>query len=372
VSRFLFVSHDGFGLGHARRNVVIAREVLAADPEAQIVLLTGVAERVGWLAGREHLRVVRVPPLLKGTDGAYRNGTMPFAEAVARRGQALVDEVRVGRPDVVVVDRHPFGVAGELREGLELASRMSAALVLGLRDVLDEPSVVARELDGRGWDGVTELFDRVLVYGAPLLVDHEAEYGLPVAPEYCGWVVGRPTRPTARQHRLLAIAAGGGGDGAPVFRLGSRLVELRAAWRGVVAAGPYAVRSAGLGPDAGGGRLRVVDRVQSCGTLFSRAEAVLCMAGYNSTLEALAAGRRPILVPRRSPRREQAIRAWRLAALGLADVVDEGADAEEVNWLLDRDRNATPAQLTAAGITLDGAHRAAALVVELAAERSRR
>jgi predicted glycosyltransferase len=372
MSRFLFVSHDGFGLGHARRNVVIAREVLAADPDARVVLLTGVARRVGWLVGGEHVRVVRVPPLLKGADGAYRNGTMPFVEAVARRGQALVDEVRRERPDVVVVDRHPFGTAGELREGLELASQTGAALVLGLRDVLDEPNVVAQELEGRGWHGVAELYDRVFVYGAPLLVDHAAEYGLPVAPEYCGWVVARPTRPATRQRRLLAVAAGGGGDGAPVFRLGSRLVELRPAWRGVVAAGPYAVRSAGLAPDAGGGRLRVLDRVPSCAALFSRAEAVLCMAGYNSTLEALAAGRRPILVPRRSPRREQAIRAWRLAALGLADVVDEGAAAEEVNWLLDRDREATAAQLHAAGISLDGARRAAELVVELAAERSRR
>jgi predicted glycosyltransferase len=114
----------------------------------------------------------------------------------------------------------------------------------------------------------------------------------------------------------------------------------------------------------------VLDGVPSCGALFSRAQAVLCMAGYNSTLEALAAGRRPILVPRRSPRREQAIRAGRLAALGLADVVDEGADAEEVSWLLDRDRRLTPTQLREAGVTLDGARRAAQVLVQLAMTRS--
>ena len=84
MSRFLFFSHDGFGLGHARRNTVIARAVLAVDPDAQIVLVTGVGERVAWLEGHGHVRVLRVPPLLKDSDGAYRNGTMPFAEAVAR------------------------------------------------------------------------------------------------------------------------------------------------------------------------------------------------------------------------------------------------------------------------------------------------
>ena len=97
--------------------------------------------------------------------------------------------------------------------------------------------------------------------------------------------------------------------------------------------------------------------------LFARAAAILCMAGYNSTLEALAAGRRPILVPRRSPRREQAIRAWRLSSLGLADVVDEGAAAGEVAWLLDRDRDLAPGELDRAGIALDGADNAAVVLV---------
>ena len=58
------------------------------------------------------------------------------------------------------------------------------------------------------------------------------------------------------------------------------------------------------------------------------------MAGYNTTFEALAAGIRPVLVPRRNPRREQAIRASRLTALGVADIVDEGVPVEEVDWLL--------------------------------------
>jgi predicted glycosyltransferase len=367
----VFFSHDGFGLGHARRNAVIAQEVLALDPTAEVVLVTGISKRVAWLEDEGNLRVVRVPPLLKDSDGAYRNGTIPFTEAVARRGTVLVDEIEGDPPDVVIVDRHPFGTAGELRDGLERARRSGAALVLGLRDVLDEPTVVAQELASPTWQDAIDLYDRVLVYGAPLLVDHQAEYGLRTTPQYCGWVVTRPPRADP-EPRLLAVAAGGGGDGAQVFRLGSRLVELKPAWRGVIAAGPYAARTAGLQPHAGGGRVRVLDGVPSCGALFSRAAAVLCMAGYNSTLEALAAGRRPILVPRRSPRREQAIRAGRLAALGLADVVDEGADAEEVSWLLDRDRRLTPTQLREAGVTLDGAERAAQVLVRLATDKSRR
>ena len=75
---------------------------------------------------------------------------------------------------------------------------------------------------------------------------------------------------------------------------------------------------------------------------------------------------RPILVPRRHPRREQLIRANRLAALGLADVLDEGIAPADVSWLLDQPRHFHPERLEAVGISLDGAHRAAAFLCEAA------
>ena len=89
-------------------------------------------------------------------------------------------------------------------------------------------------------------------------------------------------------------------------------------------------------------RISLVRDTPGCGPLFARADRVVQMAGYNSTFECLAAGVRPVLVPRRTPRREQVIRATRLAALGLADVVDEPASAAEVAWLLRRPRALAP------------------------------
>jgi predicted glycosyltransferase len=371
-TRYLFSSHDGYGLGHVRRNTLVASAVLARDPSARVVLVTGVGEQIRWIGADERIEVVRVPPLLKGSHGEYVSGSLPFDEAIAQRARTFDDTIRRFSPDVVVVDRHPYGTSGELRAGLERARGDGATLVLGLRDVLDKPGVVARELAGKGWRGAADLYHRALVYGAAHLVDHEAEYGLPMTPEYCGWVVA-PEPPATRHPRRLVVAAGGGGDGAQVFKLGRRLVELHPSWHGVIAAGPYARSVADLQPR---GRLRdrlqVLEHVGGCGPLFASAEAVLCMAGYNSTLEALAAGRRPILVPRRSPRREQAIRAARLAALGLAHVVDEGAAAREVSWLLGRDQSITPEDLTRAGIHLDGAERAARLIVAMAHAGSRR
>jgi predicted glycosyltransferase len=369
MSGYLLFSHDGFGLGHVRRNLLIARSILAAEPSADVTLVTGVATRPPWLDD-PRIRVVEVPPLLKNVgSGDYRCESMHTTEAIAVRQRQFRGLVERLDPQVIVVDRHPYGTAGELRAGLELARDNGAVNVLGLRDVLDAPEVVATEMRGAGWADVTDVFDEVLVYGSPTFVDHEAEYGLPVTPVYCGWVV-ESVESTRSEPGLLAVAAGGGGDGGEVFALAAELVRRAPAWRAVVAAGCYTDEAALSDTRRlSAHRMAVEHNLDGCVDLFARAAAVLCMAGYNSTVEALAAGQRPILFPRRSPRREQAIRAGRLASLGLADVVDAGAPASEVHWLLNQSRRTGPSRLKAAGIRLDGADVAARQLLRLAQPR---
>jgi predicted glycosyltransferase len=99
--------------------------------------------------------------------------------------------------------------------------------------------------------------------------------------------------------------------------------------------------------------------MSECGTLFARAGAVVQMAGYNSTFEALLAGHRSVLVPRRRPRREQAIRAERLARLGLVDVVEPDASPEDLLRVLHRPRTIQAATIARSGIDMRGADRAA-------------
>jgi len=370
MTRYLFSSHDGYGLGHVRRNVLVAREVLRQDPSAQIILVTGVTRRPVWLQDPS-LTVVAVPPLLKNAQGVYDNPGLGLHAAVAERARIFSRTVATFRPDVVVIDRHPFGTAGELRAGLVTARRQGATLLLGLRDVIDDVASVRHELDGQGWKGVGRLFDGILVFGHPVVCDHEREYGLPIRPTYCGWVV-EPAMNRVRDQGLVVISAGGGGDGQTVFRLGVEALRRRAHLRGVVAAGPYTGDWARqtIGGDSNlGSRVRLSRDSGSTVQLFAGAGAVVQMAGYNSTLEALAAGLRAVLVPRRSPRREQAIRAGRLASLGLADVVDESASPDEVAWLLDQPRLLPEDACERAGMSLEGATVAARLLTSRDAAR---
>ena len=365
MARYLFSSHDGFGLGHTRRNTLIAHSLLRCDPTAEVTVVTGVAGDPGWLREDPRLRIVRVPTMVKDDTGAYRNPGMSVEAALAARAEAFSEIVRTWAPDVVVVDRHPYGVGGELRRGLLAARIQGAALVLGLRDVLDEPSRVIPEVRGRGWAGVAEIYTDVLVYGHPAVCDHRREYTLPVHPTYCGWVTDVvPPQPV--EEDVLVVAAGGGGDGEMVYRLGLEVLRARPEWRGRIIAGPQAA-SGHMPLEADlEGRVEVLTNPPDAAAIVARAGAVIQMAGYNSSVEALAAGLRPILVPRRTPRREQAIRAARLASLGVADMVDVGAAPEEVAWLLDRPRRLSPHAVEAAGIRFDGAETAARHIAALA------
>ncbi len=241
MARYVFSSHDGFGVGHVRRNVLIARAVLAADPTADVVVVTGLTVRPSWL-GDDRIRVERIPGLVKDADGAYRNEALSFAAAVERRADRFERIVDEHRPDVVVVDRHPFGIGGELRPGLAAARAAGAATVLGLRDILDEPAVVAAELAGDGWRDADATYDSVVVYGERVLCDHAAEYGLALAPTYCGWVV-EPRVAARRERGLLVVTAGGSGDGEAVFALGLDVCASMPEVRAVLVAGPYATSS---------------------------------------------------------------------------------------------------------------------------------
>jgi predicted glycosyltransferase len=369
MSGFLFSSHDRFGLSQVRRNAKVASAIRAIDPGAPIVFVTGVAGRFGWL-DRTDVHVIRSTPMARSPFDHAESPGVTLDEAIAERSRTFAHAVQRHDPDVVVVDRHPFGIFGELREGLELARSRGARIVLGLRDMLDDSATVAEELHGTRWAGAADAYHEALVYGERHLCDHEREYELPIRPSYSGWLVD-PARPRRREARLLAIAAGGGSDGEAICRLGLEVLSLQPRWTATFAAGPYGgeealSQSTAQSPDGPG---VITTTVDGSTRLFARASGALLEAAYNSTYEALAAGLRPIFPLRGSARREESIRATRLVALGIADAFPEGVVPGDVARLLDRPRLLPAAALRNAGITLDGAPRAARHLLDRARQR---
>jgi hypothetical protein len=241
----------------------------------------------------------------------------------------------------VVVDRHPYGTAGELRAGLDLARRRGSALVLGLRDVLDDASVIREEMRGLGWTDVEDVYDEVLVYGGRNFVDHEAEYGLTLPLHYCGWVAER-AEPRHTDRRLLVVAAGGGGDGAAVFELGAQLLVQRPDLVGLFAPGPTPAptRCAGSASWVRSrthrrppGRVRTLVLARRRDPVHGGLQLHPRSAGRGATSD-------PDAPAQPAPRAGHPGR-W-LAGLALADVVEPGTDPPCVAALLQRIRAPGP------------------------------
>ena len=79
--------------------------------------------------------------------------------------------------------------------------------------------------------------------------------------------------------------------------------------------------------------VRVVDFDPDFAAVVQAADAVVCMGGYNSIVESVYFGKRPIVVPRVPGSEEQILRAEGFARLGLATVV--GPDPLDASSLWD-------------------------------------
>lgn len=343
LRRILLYSHDTFGLGHLRRNLAIARRLLERRSGLQVVLMTGspVAERFELPAG---LGLVHLPPVVKVGAERYRARDERFEFGLVRRARSaiMLDAARRFRPDVLLVDHAPQGMKGELLpvfEGLRAASP-ATRIVLGLRDVLDEPEAVRRtwqELDVYGT--IEAVYDHVLVYGDAQLFDVVDAYALSPAVSakltYCGYVCRPPhdlvPERAAGSEPFVLGTAGGGGDGVQILAA-TMQAATALSLRSLVVSGPLmdadGRRELTRLARRSGGLATVAEFVPDLGTVMGQASAVVSMGGYNSLCELVSSGSPGIVVPRVHPRREQAIRAELFARRGALTVVEPGPDLD--------------------------------------------
>ena len=341
--RLALYSHDAKGLGHLRRNLALAHHLARALPGLTGRDVTGLVI-TGLAPGQEH----RLPegfdwlvlPGVKKAEGTY----LPQRLRITREDLGLVRSALLSgvlttfTPDLLIIDRHPYGVHQELREPLARLRQASpdARVVLGLREVLDTPETVQREWEELGEaDTLRRLIDEVWVYGDASVHDLSATGEAPAALEermrYTGYLAhGRDAAETTHGSEASGALAGNA-EVAEAFILTTAGPQLNAARFHQVtqAAGP-----------------RTVVRRTWAGMShhIQRAAAVISMAGYNTVSEILASDTPALLVPRETPRLEQFIRATALKDVGATDllrVADLSAAALE-DWLTEllRDQDA--------------------------------
>ena len=389
--RIALYGHDTFGLGHLRRNLTLAHRLARDFPTAHLLALTG-SPQMHALPLPPRFDFVKIPSATKDAAGAYkaRSLDLSLGELTDLRSRIIAEALLSYNPDLVLVDHAPSGMAGELIEPLARlrAANPSVRLVLGLRDIIDEPERVRADwaaADLLSW--MDQTYDRVFIYGVPGVGPSPEEYGLSQRlngrVRYTGYVLWAEPGATrlqvrarlgmAGEDRLVVATVGGGGDGDAI--LSSLLDGFAANGDGatqlVVVSGPLmagaATRVLRAKADANP-NARLLEFEPDLPALVAAADCVVSMAGYNSMTEILAAGTPAVVVPRVEPRLEQWIRATAMERLGLCTVVHPadatpGRLAEAVAGALAARRRITPLPFP-----VDGAARVSAEVGALLAE----
>lgn len=393
--RVAIYSHDAQGLGHLRRNLLVSRSLFAEDLRPSVLLISGLRETAAYDLP-PGVDSVTLPAFGKAADGSYYPRSLRVeTEHLVRLRSALIHAaVASFQPDVLIVDKLPLGIFGELRAALIwLRDQMGVSIVLGLRDILDEPETVRREWDRDNCtEAIRQYYDRVWVYGDQKVFDTAAEYSLPKdlaqRVRYTGYLNprdvpagqsrARPGRASLAEtmdlpHGPLTLCViGGGRDGVPLATAFLK-AELPAGAGGVLVTGPLMEgedRALLHALAANRPEIRLIEFVTDPQPLMCCAENIISMGGYNTVCEVLALQKRALIVPRVRPRREQIIRAERLVKMGLVDMLhpDELTGDTLSAWIASAKRPVPPAESV---IDFHGARRLPELLLEslLAAAR---
>lgn len=364
--RIALYGHDSLGLGHVRRNLALATALAASPEQPDVLILCGALEAATFELP-DGVEVMTMPGVRKDALGRYRSRRLRVGldEALALRRGVLQATLESFEPDLMVVDKTPRGLGGELEPALRLLHRnVGTGVVLGLRDVLDEPAAARREWrDECMSDAVRRHVDEIWIYGDASVHDLASACGIPPALRrrirYTGYLAaGRITeamRPpcvdTATPYVLCTV--GGGQDGV---ELASAFVhaELPDGIAGVLVTGaqmPARDRMALREAASARADVAVMTFHRDVARWIPHAAAVVTMGGYNTVAEILSTDVPGLIAPRLAPRAEQAHRAHALARLGHVDVLEAVRHRSLTCWLAEATQRPRVART---GIDLDG------------------
>jgi len=322
--------HDSVGIGHLCRTLAICRRVSRAFPSSSFLVATG-TPYVSLFRSLPNVDYIKLPAMAKVSNHEYESKFLTMApEQLIRCRQAiLLETIQHFEPDVMLVDKAPVGVRGELLPSLRWLRkhRPETRVIFGMRDIEDEQAAtIAQWSELNITETLEEWFDEIWVYGTKSLFDVGSEYILSsdvrdklsfmgyIAQEPCGHSV-TPTPSSSPAKEQVLVTVGGGTDGEFLLR---RYLEKAASQ----------VSNAGFDTLVVGGPDLPTDTAESLSSLADsipnvewtdfepcmdcrmvNCRLVVCMGGYN-TLSLLARNRQPALVvPRTTPRLEQLMRA---------------------------------------------------------------
>ena len=385
-------SHDGFGLGHLRRNTTIASVVARQVPESSVLMMIGCPSGAIFKLPMG-VDFIKLPSVIKRNTGVWLPLRLRIGleKTKALRVATIQEAVRIFHPQVVLVDHVPVGIWGELLPSLQMLKRRSdpPTIVLGLRDILDAPEVTRSlwERDGT-YEAIRRYYDEIFIYGRKEIFDTGAEYGLDrefaSKLHYVGYVCDQEPyssreemrRELQVENKLIVVTGGGGADAFPMMLECMKALHLlgpQAGLEAIFVTGPLmeSGEREHLRELAKGLKVRVLIHVDDLLSYMNAADLVVTMAGYNSLYQLLRLRRKELVVPRPGPSAEQKTRARIFAERGLVDVLYPGKfSLKEMADKLIEDLERTDYPLYDPTIETNGGRKAAIRLAEhLAAAR---
>lgn len=370
-TRVLIYSHDTFGLGHLRRCRTIAHALVERHKDMSVLILSG-SPIIGSFDFRSRVDFVRIPGVIKLRDGQYTSLNLPMdiEETLKIRAEIIQHTAKVFDPDIFIVDKEPLGLRGEALETMKMLKAGGTRLVLGLRDVMDEPSALAPEWERKNvMPALKSLFDQIWVYGLPQFCDPLEGIALPervrrkvvytgYLPRFSPEASPEHQLPEITQRPFLLVTPGGGGDGEGLIEWVLRAYESNEMlpYPALIVLGPFMQRERRadfLGRVAKLPRVEAITFDAHMEHLVQNAVGVLAMGGYNTFCEILTLDKRAIIVPRKRPRMEQFIRANCAQQLGLVRMLeDDGVydPAVMANALRNLPRQPQPSEIVIPGL----------------------
>ena len=379
----IYVQHL-LGGGHLARMQVLAAALVRGGH--QVTLISGGFPPHTLRRAARNYRLFQLPPV-KTAPGDFTkllraDGAPISAGFRAERAMRLLQCVKNGAPDALVVESFPFGRAAlrfELLPLMRLAARMRPRplMLCSLRDILQARAPAKQR---RSLDEAKKWFDAVLVHADPAVANLAESF--PLAAElrgkifYTGYLHAGPGDFAEKKDRdktgEVVVSAGGGAVGFKLLQTALAAREKSAlkknVWRLLVGANAPRKELEELKKLRGkfiGGREKdiIIERSRAdFRALLRRCAVSVSQAGYNTVLDLAAARCRAVLAPfARFGETEQTRRAEIFARLGRAVTLAEN-DLTPARLAAAIDRAAKLDLSGCARIKMDGARESARFI----------
>ncbi|HEX4948607.1 MAG TPA: glycosyltransferase [Blastocatellia bacterium] len=368
MKKILVYSHDTYGLGNLRRMLTICQSLSRAIPDVSILLLSG-SPMVQSFRLTDGLDYIKLPCLTRVAREGYavKSLRLGIVEGIKLRSDLMLAAARNFQPDLLLVDKKPFGIKNELKATLEYlkatAPHLKVALIL--RDILDTPeSTVSVWKSHDYFRVIEEFYDLVLSLGVPEIFDPRHEYQFPdtVANKvkFCGYLrreAGSKSRAEVRQElglseqeQLVVVTLGGGEDAfaaIATYLQGIANLPTNHNIHSLIVTGPEMKEAQqqalcqAIPP-----HVTMMEFTNDLMSYLGAADVVVSMGGYNTVCEILSLQKKAIVIPRVRPVQEQLIRAERMSRRGFFQYLHpDTLTAENLMQTLHAELNRTPGAL---------------------------